>query len=84
MGKRKHALQKAKTMTLPALAMTDKTYIQHKGLVCPFCRSLRTIECTDEGFEECLAWRNCVCTICKMEWTDVYTLIAYEPMEVPT
>lgn len=59
---------------------TNKEYCEHGGVHCPYCGS----EDIDGGSIEINlagAWQSITCLSCDKEWTDIYKLIAYEPVE---
>lgn len=62
--------------------MTSEEYARQGGPACPYCRS-KNIEGHQHDYSAEYVYQNIVCLDCGKEWTDVYKLIGYEPVEVP-
>lgn len=69
-----------KTYSKPKLPMTSDEYRALEEACCPYCGSVQ-IEGDSVHIGRATAWQPIVCLSCEKRWNDIYTLIAYEPVE---
>lgn len=61
--------------------MTNKQYMEHKGMVCPMCSSRQVAINGELEVDGDTAWQAVTCTKCNYEWNDVWSLVGFEQPE---
>lgn len=56
--------------------MTNKEYVDQKGLACPFC-SGEDIDWGDNSYEVDHSFQEAYCQNCEAEWYDKFTRVGY-------
>ena len=62
--------------------MSEKTYVKHGGLNCPFCHSEESVSSVDQmDVDGDIGMQVVKCHRCGKQWTDKWSLVGYSADE---
>ena len=68
-------------MPKPKKPMTNKEFLQHKGEVCPNCRSCN-VDADTVDHDGSIGYGNCNCMDCGATWVDNWKLSGYSDLDL--